>query len=193
MINTNKSFRRTILGITFAFAFIAPLRGQNEAPLGKTSSNWPGVDFEVTQIVRVAPDRLVVVVRVHTGSRAANPTLLSFPKKRISSDPSTYESGLPGLPVLPDPFSLQGAVLVDNATRNKYAALADLPSKPFFGPNAAATTMRPNEFLQMAVQFPAPPPPPPDQFGKVPEQKVSVVFPHAKLPVKDLVIPPPSK
>jgi hypothetical protein len=59
------------------------------------------------------------------------------------------------------------------------------------GPNAMMTTLRPGNWLQMAVQFPAPPPPPTEASeGKPPVQKVSLQFPNAKLPVKDLTLPP---
>ncbi len=181
---------RAIVCLALAFTISPSIFAQDETPLAKTTSNWPGVDFEVMKIMRAAPDRVVLVVRVHAGSGAANPTFIGFVKpSNADSVPAMGPAGDPQ----PDPLSLRGASLVDVATQKNFPALAEAPSSPFVGPMALITSMRPNEWLQMGVQFPAPPTPPRDENGKVPEQKVFVVFPNAKLPTKEFVLPPPAQ
>jgi len=70
------------------------------------------------------------------------------------------------------------------------SALAELPSKPFYGPNELLTTIRPGEWLQMSVLFPSPPIPAAGSDGKVPIQKVSVFLPHANDPIRNVILPP---
>lgn len=169
--------------LSVSFLLLSPMYGQEAGRLGKTSASWPGIEFEITKIERVDQNRLLVVIRVQADEKAANPTLLGFPQ--TASSPGAVAGA-----DIPDPLSLRGAVLVDDANQKKYSALAELPSKPFYGPNELLTTIRPGEWLQMSVLFPSPPIPAAGSDGKVPMQKVSVFLPHAKDPIRNVILPP---
>lgn len=176
-----------LLLLVSASFFLFPLvHGQETVSLGKTSANWPGIEWEITRIERVEQDRLLMVVRVHAGEKAANLTLLGFPQ-------TTPSPGTAADTDIPDPLSLRSAVLVDDATQRKYPAFGELPRKPFYGPNEMLTTIRPGEWIQMSVLFPSPPTSVAGPDGKVPVQKVSVFLPHAKAPITNLILPPPPR
>ncbi|XHR29477.1 MAG: hypothetical protein ACFUZC_02735 [Chthoniobacteraceae bacterium] len=156
--------------------------------LGEVDSEWPGVKFQVTQIQWIDSEHLLVTVRLVVGPGAANPTLIgiesstgAIPKSAPSQEVASgkYDS---------TPFSLKTAILYDEGTHQNYPALPGLPAKPFLGPNALLTTLRPGNWIQLAVQFPAPPPPPDDQ-KTISEQKVTLVFPKAKGPIRHLILP----
>jgi len=158
--------------------------------LGEVDSEWPGVKFQVTQIQRIDSEHLLVTVRLVAGPGAANPTLIGIessngaipqnaPPQEVAS--GKYDS---------TPFSLKTAILYDEGTHQKYTALPGLPAKPFFGPNALLTTLRPGNWIQLAVQFPTPPPPPPSDDQKtISEQRVTIVFPKSKGPIRHLILP----
>ena len=184
--NMGMNFKALLALVVFLSAGFT-IFAQEQTPLGKTASKWTGVDFEVMKIERPAANRVVLVVRVHAGSRADNPTFIGFPRK--SSPVETAK----GIHPVTDPLSLKQAVLVETATQKNYPALAEAPASPFVGPIALITSMRPNEWIQMGVQFPAPPAPLPDETGKVPDQKIVVIFPNSELPTKDFVLPPFTK
>lgn len=177
------------LSFLFGLCLIAPfpLRAQKPAaaPLGKAPSRWPGIELEIARIGRIPPAHLLLAIRVRAGAGAPPLTLLGFPRPVV-----------PGAPVMagdevPDPYSLRNAVLTDPATGRKYPALADLPASPFWGPNQLISSIRPGEWVQMAVQFPAPPPPAPGPDGKVPQQRVEILLPHAKEPIRNVPLPLP--
>jgi hypothetical protein len=178
--------------ISAFFLCASPLVAQDAKVLGETASDWRGVVYQVTQIQRVKGPHLLVTVRLNVGASAENPTFIGRPpvagwKDRAKLSQKELDSGKYD----PTPLSLADAVLVDQATKTTYKALPTLPAAPFVGPNAMMTSLRPGNWLQMAVQFPAPPPPPTEGSGeKPPAQIVSLQFPNAKLPVKDLTLPP---
>ena len=188
-------FKRRHQPASFALAFffcVAPLVAQDAKPLGQTESNWPGVVYQVTQIQRVSGTHLLVTVRLSVGASAENPTFIGIPpaagwKNRADLSQQELDTGKYD----PSPLSLADSVLMDQTTKATFKALPTLPAAPFVGPNALMTALRPGNWLQMAVQFPSPPPPPTVATGgKPPAQKVSLQFPNAKLPVKDLPLPP---
>lgn len=146
--------------------------------LAQTASDWPGVSFQVSKVQRVDSKCLIVFVRIVADNTAQNPTEIGTVHVDVMKNP-------------PVPFSLAKCMMVDEATGAKYPALPEVPDKPYFGMNSIITKMKPGEWFQMCTAFPIPPPPPPDSNGKIPEQKVSIFFPKAKLPAKDIVIPPP--
>ena len=161
-------------------------QGQDQnVVLTQTDTTLPGISLQVMQVVRVPPNLLLLVVRVNAGAAAQKPTPLG---NGIPRDASVVD--ISSGKYKEEPFSLLGAVLIEQASGSKYPALQSQPSSPYYGPSEIVSQLNPGGWLQMAVAFPAPPPPPPDSNGKVPVQKVYVVFPMAKLPAKDLVIPP---
>jgi hypothetical protein len=191
-LNHHSRCRLSWIVLISAFLLCAsPLVAQDAKVLGETASNWPGVVYQVTQIQRVKETHLLVTVRLNVGASAENPTFIGVPPVAGWQNPAELsQKELDSGKYEPTPLSLADTVLVDKTTKTTYRALPTLPADPFVGPNAMMTSLRPGNWLQMAVQFPAPPPPPTDASGKTPVQKVSLQFPNAKLPVKDLTLPP---
>jgi hypothetical protein len=189
----NPSCRPSWLPLLSAFLLNAlPLVAQEVKVLGEAASDWPGVVYQVTQIQRVNGTHLLVTVRLSVGASAENPTFVGVPpatgwKNRADLTPEELGTGRYD----PTPLSLAEAVLMDQTTKATYKALPSLPATPFVGPNAVMTTLRPGNWLQMAVQFPSPPPPSPAPDGKVPVQRATILLPQANSPIKDILLPPP--
>lgn len=177
---------RNILVFFFVVLASLPVLGQ-ESILGQTASDWTGVSYQVVKIQRVGPDRILVVVRIVANATAQNPTFLGT-MKTVPKNATVVEMSSGKYD--PTPLMLTKAILVDQQTDAKYSAQPDVPSAPFFGPNMIMTNLRPGGWIQLAVAFPAPPSPAADANGKVPAQKVSIAFPMAKLPAKDIPLPP---
>lgn len=194
LFNHHPTHRPSCISLISAFFLCAaPLVAQDAQVLGETASNWPGVAYQVTQIQRVnGGTHLLVTVRLNVGVSAENPTFIGTPPVAGWKNPSDLsQEELDSGKYDPTPLSLADAVMTEQTTKTTYKALPTLPATPFVGPNAMMTTLRPGNWLQMAVQFPSPPPPPTEAPGeKPPAQKVSVQFPNAKLPVNDLILPP---
>lgn len=177
------------LGGLLWLAFSASGFAETGKLLGEVDSEWPGVKFQVTQIQRIDPGHLLVTVRIVVGPDAANPTFIGIesPAGPIPKNATPQEAASGKYD--PTPFSLKTAILYDEGTHQNYTALSELPTKPFLGPNALLTTLRPGNWVQLAVQFPAPPPPTTDAQKTTPEQKATLLFPKAKGPIKHLTLP----
>lgn len=177
------------LGGLLWLAFSASCLAETGTLLGEVDSEWPGVKFQVTQIQRIDAGHLLVTVRLVVGPDAANPTFIGIesPAGAIPKNATPQEAASGKYD--PTPFSLKTAILYDEGTHQSYTALPELPSKPFLGPNALLTTLRPGNWVQLAVQFSAPPPPPTDDQKPTPELKATILFPKAKGPIKHLALP----
>ena len=148
------------------------------APLGESPARWPGVRFEVAQMERVADERnpgkevLLVALRLVSAKEAAGPVFLGEPtgKDRIA------------------PFTLAEAALVDDQRGTRHAALPQLPTAPFRGPDSVVTQLGPGQWVQMAVAFPAPPLLT-DAQGKPLPQTVTLYLPGAARALRHLPLP----
>ncbi len=156
------------------------LEGQTsqEPPLGTCPTEWPGVHFDLTRIVRIDPTHILVAVIVRGDATTKNPTQIFGLSRATPEHPDDV-----------DPFSLTTATLVDQATQQKYKADAHLPETPYWGGPDIISNIHPNTWFQLAVRFEVPPPLPPASDGKQPVQKVSFYLPKAKTPIKDVVLP----
>lgn len=162
-----------------------------QSPLGGAPAQWPGVKLEVWKIARIAPDHLLVAVRLRGESTLKAPVLIGTTKiteaKPAGGKPSEWDSREQIVEF--KPFSLLPAKLTDQTTGISYPGDNQLPPQPNWGESEIATDIRKNTWIQLAVRFKAPPPLPPDSFGKPQPQKITFLFPGAA-PIKDIVLPP---
>ena len=158
--------------------------------LSQTDTEWKGVTFAVTDIARVDDTHIVVQVRISADATAAYPTFIGLPPPAGWLPPHPTLEQLRDEKYLPLPFSLASGHLLDQKSGMEYPALGTLPPAPFWGSNSIMTNLGPDTWVQLAVQFNAPPPPPPGPDGKIEDQKVSLFFPKAKSPIKNLILPP---
>lgn len=166
-----------MIGICCA-ALSAHAQSPAGSPLGKTSADWPGVSFFLTQIVRLDKEHVLVAIQVRGDATVKNPTVIAGTDVTQSDKPGDIE-----------PFTLTSAILVDQETGKKYPADGKLPAQPYWGDPDIISNIRPNTWFQLAVRFKAPLPSPPGPEGKQPEQKVSILLPRATAPIKDIVLP----
>ena len=152
------------------------------------ATTWPEIHFQVFQIDRIAGHRLVVFVRVYASANAPVggtfiAATISIPK---DATPSMIDSGL----YAPKPFSLESAIMTDEATKQTYPTLKPDLAGPSYFPGKIIETLRPKEADMMSIQFPAPPPPPSVDGGPPPTQTISILLPNAKGPITGIIIPP---
>ncbi len=157
-------------------------------------TTWPGVKLQVFDIKRLDDSHVLMVIRLKSDETLTEPVMIGdLPKETKRRRHVRTSKSAKGMmeddEELPRAFSLASARLVDEATRQEFAALSTLPSKPYFGPNAMMTTLGPGGWIQMAVCFKAPPPLPTGEDGKRPLQKVTVLFPRAVKQLPGLVLP----
>jgi len=157
--------------------------------LGQTDTEWKGVTFAVTDIVRVDNTHILVQVRISADATATYPTFIGLPPPAGFLPPNPTLEQLRDEKYLPLAFSLTPGHLLDQKTGVEYPALETLPPAPFWGPNGIATNLGPNTWVQLEVQFNAPPQPAPGPDGKIEAQKVSLFFPKAKSPIKNVIVP----
>jgi hypothetical protein len=152
----------------------------------EVESTWPGILMQIPEFKRIPGNRLLFVVRLIATAKAPATTFIGIPGVR-SPDASEAERLMP---VLPTPFSLQGSIMTEERTQQKYEMLAPDPKGPGCLPSDSLGSLSPGQALYMTIQFPIPPPPPPDNNGYVPKQTVSILLPKAKGPIIHIVVPP---
>jgi hypothetical protein len=157
--------------------------------LGEVATTWPGIDYQVTAIQRIAGDRLLVVVKLFATPQTPPDGIfiginVTVPKNTSSlfqmADTGAYR---------PLPVSIDGAILTDDTSHQTYATLKPNPSGQQYLSSQVIATLHPGEAQAMTIQFPIPPPPPSNN-GVVPKQTVSIQFPKAVGPITRIVIPP---
>lgn len=160
--------------------------------LGSAATKWPGVTFNVTEVHRVANDRVLMVIRVQADGSAEPETLIGVPaaksEKDIPEDLNPSDVGN----YAPTRFSLAGGSLTAKGTGVKYPSLPELPTEPYFGPNAICVNLERGGWLQLAVQFEAPPETSADPNNTDAEAKqpaVDVSLPAAERPITNITIP----
>jgi hypothetical protein len=181
--------KRALLFIVLA---ALPLQAWGDSPSSSSAtpfveSTWPGIEFHIPEVKRIAGNHLLVVVALWASAKAPSSTLIGTPGA-YPPNPTKEELTMP---LIPTPFSLQGSTMIEDRTQQKYEMVPSAPKAPFYRPSSMLASISPRQTLYMTIQFLAPPPPPPDKNGIVPKQTVSILLPEAEGPVTKVVIPPP--
>ncbi len=154
----------------------------------EVESTWPGIVMQVIEVDRIAGNRLLVGVRLAATPNAPGTTLIgTLP---VVPPNATKEELAIGFG--PGAFSLEGSIMTEERTQEKYPTLPANLAASGYRPSAIMASLAPREALILTIQFPAPPPPPPDENGKIPRQTISILLPKAKGPITRIVIPPPT-
>jgi hypothetical protein len=160
----------------------------------EAASNWPGIKLQVFKADRLDADTVMIAIIVIAEKGAKSPTLIGFkddssaPGNMVSPNNSAKKPSKPSAPSY-RPYSLSGSFVVDESNQKRFDAVPAPAGQPTYGPFAIRTTMSPPSWFQMSIQFKLPVPPPnPD--GTIPVQKVDVLLPEAKGPIKGVIVPP---
>ena len=161
---------------------------------GETEATWPGVKFQITQMVRTDATHVLAAVRIIVGPSAPDNTFIGDPPKagfRLQSSNSTL-LGMDSPEHKPTPFSLATAKLIDETTRQEFKASPNVPMNPYFGGSSMLTTASRNTWSQLGVLFNVPPPQPAGADGKYPPQLATILLPKAKKAIEHVVLPLPT-
>ena len=186
---TPATMRQILLLALFMSATAAtPLRAQTGTgkTLGESAAVWSGVKLQVVDLVRIDATHLLVAVRINAGPGAPPQTLISDLPPKPAKGLGTG-NGSP-----PRPYTFATAKLIDESTKKEFKASDTVPDQPNFGPNSLYTTLVPDRWIQLGVEFSVPPPPPPNPDGTIPVQKVTFLLPKAKFAIAHIAIPLPS-
>jgi hypothetical protein len=159
--------------------------------LPPVDSDWPGVKFQITQVLRVDPAHVLMVVHIIADSSAPASTFLGYLPAAgmvLPKDPSFNDinSGK----YLPKPFLLKDSFIFNEKTKEKFPAEPRVPNQPYFGDNEICTPLLKGGWIQLAVMFKAPPESVPTADEAAPSQpKVDVYLPKAKLPIRNVELP----
>lgn len=166
-----------------------------EAPkeLAKCESEWPEVTFHLVDFQRLDNSHALAIIQIRTSPQRENVLMLGedpLGGKVIpdTATPEEIESGKYD----PRPFSLRAGTLMDELTGQSYKTVSEAAGR-YHGPDVVLTSLHPGSGIQMAVYFEAPGPLPLNADGHRPEQKVTLQLPKAKIPFKNLVLPPEPK
>jgi len=171
--------------------FCLPAWGQNSgassaSQVPEVESTWPGILMQIPELKRIPGNRLLFAVCLTATAKAPATTFIGIPGVR----PPNASAVELLVPVVPTPYSLEGSIMTEELTQQKYEVLAPAPKGPNYRPSVILGSLSPRQALYMSIQFPAPPPPPPDSSGHVPKQTVSILLPRAEGPLIHIVIPP---
>jgi len=159
--------------------------------LGEAQTAWPGVVYQITQVQRIAGDRLLIGVRVLATAQApAKGTLFGI---ETPIPPTASKEDILAGWFVPKPFSLRGAAMTDDQTKVEYHTLDPSPTGPQYVSSDCLSTLVPGRSELMSIQFAAPPPPLDDQGHPTKEkQTISILLPKASAPIGKIPIPPPN-
>jgi hypothetical protein len=174
----------------FVFTFsIFQARAQSSQGAGafaEVETTWPGVRFQLFRIERIPLNRLVVAVRIFATDKAPRSGTFLGTRTRIPANANREDIGM-GL-YDPKPFSLAGAVMIDEQSGQKYAVLPSIaPVGKQYLPSATLASLMPGQAEMLTIQFAIPPSPAGDEPQK---QTASFLFPEAKGPIAKVQIPP---
>ena len=154
----------------------------------EVETTWPGIVFQIPEVVRIADHRLLMTVVIRAMPSAPAETLIGSPGTR----PNNPTANDLLAPLIPTPFSLAGGVITEESTQIQYPQLAPEPHGLVYRPSTILCSLAPGQATYLTIQFAVPPPPKPDKDGKIPFQYISVLLPRAKEPVAHLLVPPVS-
>ena len=153
----------------------------------EVETTWPGVRFQLFRIERIAFDRLVVAVRIFATDKAPRSGTFLGTRTPIPANAKSDDIDI-GL-YDPKPFSLAGAVMIDDQSGQKYPVLPSVaPVGKRFLPSATLASLMPGQAEMLTIQFAIPPLPSGDDLQK---QTASFLFPEAKGAIAKVQIPPP--
>lgn len=157
-------------------------------PLAEVETVWPGVKFEVMNVMRLDTGHVLLTVRVRADLANKSVTRL-VDREEQTPPPNASAEDLESGKYEATAFTLVGTTLTDEATGRTFPSMPDLPATPYVGPNMALMALEPGSGAQMAVYLQAPPPLPPAADGSPTPQKVSILFPKAAKPMTGLLLP----
>jgi hypothetical protein len=161
--------------------------GSQSGRFPEVETKWPGVRFQVFRIERNSLNRLVVAVRIVATDKAPPSGTFLGTKTPIPANASPADIGT-GI-YDPKPFSLAASEMIDDETRQKYFVLPPIaPPGLTYLPGTIVKSLLPGEATLLTIQFAIPPSPPGDENRK---QTVSFLFPNAKGPITNVLIPSP--
>lgn len=171
--------------------FCLPAWSQNSgassaSKMPEVESTWPGILMQIPEIKRIPGNRLLFAVCLTATAKAPATTLIGT----LGAYPPNATEAERLMPLIPTPYSLEGSIMTEERTQQKYEMLAPDPKGPNYRPSVILGSLSPGQCLYLTVQFPVPPPPPPDNNGYVPKQTVSILLPMAKGPIIHIVVPP---
>jgi hypothetical protein len=154
----------------------------------EVETTWPGVRFQLFRIERIPPNRLVVAVRIFATEKAPRSGTFLGTRTPIPANANREDIGM-GL-YDPKPFSLAGAVMIDDQSGQRYSVLPSIaPVGQQFLPSATLASLMPGQAEMLTIQFAIPP----SLSGEdLQEQTVSFLFPEAKGAIAKVTIPPPA-
>ncbi len=154
----------------------------------EVETTWPGVRFQLFRIERISFDRLVVAVRIFATDKASPSGTFLGTRIPIPANADREDVGM-GL-YDPKPFSLAGAVMIDEQSGQRYPVLPSIaPVGKRYLPSVTLASLMPGQAEMLTVQFAIPPLSAADGSQK---QTVSFLFPQAKGPIAKVRIPPPA-
>jgi len=176
------------IAICTLFALAAfPLRAQTADTPAKVATTWPGVDYQIFDVERIAGNRVLFGIKLVANSGAPAVTFIAVhtpvPK---DADPSLVSTGVYGT----EAFSLSTAVATNETSKETYATIAPDPTGAQYIPGQMLGSLRRNQGFTMSIQFEIPPAKP-DASGATPKISISLVLPNAKGPIPHIVIPQP--
>lgn len=177
-----------VFALLYPLLAVAALAQTPDPSQYDVATSWPSVHYQITVVQRIPGNRLLVAVRLY-GKGDAPPTLIGV-QVAIPAN-ATQPEVAAGL-FRPKPFSISGATMTEEITKQTYTTLAPAPnSTPYLSPDVLLT-LHAGESQVMTIQFPAPPPPDPSSGIDPKHQTVSILLPKAVKAVTGIVLPPPA-
>ena len=198
--NTNifSEWNLTCLAFLTLFPFATATIAQQPSPSSATQyqapTEWPGVYFQLTDIERLTPTRLVLMVWIQaTAATPASGIFLGTPPEIPGGLPPPDKRKDDIQKYLAKPFLMTGATMKDEVSGTDYPVLPTYePPGIACRPSQAIGPLLPGQMQVVSIQFAVPPPPPPPAPGQpAPKQTLSFLFPKAKEAIKHVPMPPP--
>jgi hypothetical protein len=141
----------------------------------KTPGPWPDSSYELGNLKRLPSGKLSVQVWIVAGSKKIDVISL----KSMQTTPSPGDD-----PLLPDPFTLEGAYLENAGTGEKYPLVSPSNQDGYLGSTYTMVQLSPRSSTSMAAVF-APP------VAADPEKPpiYRLYLPGAAAPVENVVLP----
>jgi hypothetical protein len=150
---------------------------------GSVATTWPGIEYQIFDIERIAGNRVLIGIKLVANSDAPSVTSILV----RTPVPKGADSSLTGT----EPFSLSTAVATNELSKETYATVAPDPAGPGYLPGQMLGALRRFQGFTMSIQFEIPPAKP-DESGATPKVSISLLLPNAKGPITKIVIPPPA-
>jgi hypothetical protein len=170
-----------LMGLLWSFSAAVAQAATSHTVLGDTASEWPGVHYQLLELKRIPPNRLLILLQVipSAGTPARGVDIIG---------PMVTVAGGISLPL---PFSFDSSTMTETPSGISYPVLPSIaPPGRAYRASKIRATLAPGGKIWVNLQFACPPPPPPPAPGvPPPKQMLSFVFPKGKTPIK-LELPP---